>query len=121
MSDLGAVIDVIWRVGDHAIHKLALHQRLDCRLVGTVPANEAMRPQAPDVARVATRNLGRLGHVVGIGQAARRAVELEQEVKLLGFKTHERQVQPAVVQIHQLLLQDVLQPVRLGHLVVGNS
>ena len=71
------VVDQIGRIGGHEARTLSVHHVQHVLLFGRVTTQQAVRPQRPEIIRLADRLGGDRGHCVGVGQAScRRQVEM---------------------------------------------
>ena len=114
-------LDVVGRVGVHQVDGGAVQQAIHVLGLAAVAAEQAVVAEEPQVARLRDRLVGRLGHVVGVGQALVR-LRPEQPQQLVGGEAGQVQVEVHLLELGQLERQLVVVPARhRGRLVVGDA
>jgi hypothetical protein len=103
------------------VNRRAVEQPIDILSRRAVAAKQAMLTQDPQVAALRDRLVGRLGHIVGIGEPLLHA-GIEQLGQFVGVETEQRPVDAGVLQLGQFERQQLEVPLgQLAGLVVGDA
>ena len=114
-------LHVVRRVGVHQLDRGAGQQPVDVLGLAAVAAEQPMVAENPQVARLRDRLVGRLGHLVRIGQPLLHA-RVEQLRQLVLREAEQLQVEVHPLEFRQLDRQQLVIPVRqVGRLVVGDA
>jgi hypothetical protein len=114
-------LDAVWRVGVDQVDRLPAQQAVHVVGLAAVAAEQAMDAEAVQVAGPGDGLVGRLGHVVGVGQPRVRPRRQQPPQRVVG-EAGEGEVELHLPEPGQLQGQLVVVPARQGRgLVVGQA